>query len=216
MRPERNACLNLYCALQMNPSEGLEASLASLGLSWSHAAGAAATRISSIWYALRHRAQHQTTSLQAESEADFHAKQLFQQGKSHPSSPARIPEPPPAGSYSACLATITSIPSPSASLQLYAARAHLAQGDTASAVKLAAGPSAAAKAVRLLAQRPQNAVSDAHTLINAVQPGSEGFGTVHAVLGTLLQLEGETGDALDVLAAGADAEDQEWCAPRST
>jgi hypothetical protein len=144
-----------------------------------------------------------------DSESSFHAKQLYCQGGHLRSSEGTFLILY-AGSYAACIATITSLPTATPALRLYAARSHLALGDVPSALKYAGGPSPAARAVRLLAQRPATAVEEAQTVLNSVGDGDGDFGIASAIVGTLLQLEGETAEALRVLTVGAKAEDQEW------
>lgn len=140
-----------------------------------------------------------------ESDSAFHARQLFIQG-----------------SYSACISTVESIGSGvSSSLQLYAARSHiaLAQFDRAYALVRSIGEDeSAAQAVRILADSVKAAGSDggaaadeAFELLEAL--GEDADGPTRAIAGTILAAQEDyRQQAIETLAAGSKQEDQECVA----
>ncbi|GAA93916.1 uncharacterized protein L969DRAFT_84628 [Mixia osmundae IAM 14324] len=132
-----------------------------------------------------------------ESEA-FHVRTLFYQG-----------------SYTSCVQTAEA--APSASSKYYAARALIALGQPQKAhVMLQGDSSASAKAIKTLAGYTgkridgATAIATLEELVDSSDPESECL--CRAISGTLLSAEGETNEALIVLAAGADAKDQECIA----
>ncbi|KAL7008579.1 hypothetical protein EMMF5_001841 [Cystobasidiomycetes sp. EMM_F5] len=138
-----------------------------------------------------------------ESDAAFHARQLFAQG-----------------AYSACISTIDSLgASVSPALRLYAARSHIALGAYSQATSIANSiDTPAGKAVKLLADHDQAngkdggaAADEAFELLEEL--GQDADGTTRAIAGTILAgNEDYKQHAIEVLKAGAAAEDQECVA----
>lgn len=121
------------------------------------------------------------------------------------------------GSYSACISTISSISDASPSLRLYAARSHIALGQFDQATSIASAiDTPAAKAVKLLADSVKAAGDDGGAAADEAfelleELGEDADGTTRAVAGTVLaNQEDYRQQAIEVLSAGAKAEDQEW------
>lgn len=120
------------------------------------------------------------------------------------------------GSYSACISTISSISDASPSLKLYAARSHIALGQYDQATSIASSiDTPAAKAAKLLADSVKAgddggaAADEAFELLEEL--GEDADGTTRAIAGTVLaNQEDYRQQAIEVLAAGAKGEDQEW------
>jgi hypothetical protein len=124
---------------------------------------------------------------------------------------------PITGSYSACISTISSISDASAPLRLYAARSHIALGQYEQATRIASSiDTPTAKAVKLLSDAVKSAGDDGGAAADEAfelleELGEDADGTTRAVAGTVLaNQEDYRQQAIEVLTAGATAEDQEW------